>query len=60
MEILPPIRNTNQFPTQTAVPRGHRDALGFVLVLVPQHPFEVLDKPKLSLLILNHGLPNRK
>ena len=60
MEILLPIRNTIQLPAQTAVPRRHRDALNFVLVLVPQHPFEVLDKPKLPQLILNCGLHGQK
>ena len=46
--ILPPKKIIIQFPSQTAVPRGHRDALGFILSSAPQRPFEVLDKPKTS------------
>ena len=57
---LPPRWNIIQFPTQTAVPRGHRDAFSFILRLAPQRPFEVLDKPKLPQLIPNRGLHGQK
>ena len=42
------------------MPRGHRDALSLFLCLAPQHPFEVLDKPKLPQQIPNCGLHGQK
>ena len=41
-QIYRPKRLSSKFPPKPLMPRGHRDALGFILSLAPQRPYEVL------------------